>query len=357
MNRMLQMMIFLTVFVAIYAALNSYVVLRLASMLKFGQKWWLFGMIAFLTLGFPLATIIENMLPNIMTRVIYTISAFWMGMMMFFVFTLLLYEVVRLVVKLDTKIAGLTIIVFVVIVSIISAINAFGVTVKHLELPIEGLKDDIKIAQLSDIHIGTIRNGPYLDKIAKKVNELDPDIVVITGDLVDGSAPLEPHMFDELNKVKGRIFFVNGNHEVYEGVDKVYDLVRDTKIRILTNEVVSFDGIQMIGINYSESRSHVKEVLSGLDLNKTKPTVLLYHQPTEMKSAAEHGVDVMLSGHTHWGQIFPFNLFTYMVYRQYKGLYNIDGMYLYVSPGTGTWGPYMRLGSKNEITCVTLKKE
>ncbi len=164
-------------------------------------------------------------------------------------------------------------------------------------------------------------------------------------------------MFAPFNKLRAEIYFVNGNHETYEGINKVNELFNKSKITVLDNKVVPFDGIQFVGVTYSETKNHLKTILSKLKLNESKPAILLYHAPDELKIAEKEGIDLQLSGHTHAGQIAPFNLITMLRYPRYRGLYNIGKMKLYVSPGTGTWGPYMRLGSKNEITLLKLTKK
>ncbi|RME54658.1 metallophosphoesterase [Candidatus Woesearchaeota archaeon] len=245
------------------------------------------------------------------------------------------------------------IIVLVCVLSLYSIINAFFVHVNEFDLNINGLDKGLKIVQVSDLHIGTIRNSGYLNKVIDKINSIDPDMVFLTGDIVDGTAPLHKDIFMPFNKLNSRVFFVTGNHETYEGVEKVYSLFKGTKVSILKNEAVSFDGIQVIGVEFSQSKNHLKEVLSDLNLSSS-PSILLYHSPTDMEVAKSYNVSLQLSGHTHAGQILPFRFISMLFYPQQKGLYDFGKMKLYVSPGTGTWGPYMRLGSRNEITVINL---
>ena len=115
-------------------------------------------------------------------------------------------------------------------------------------------------------------------------------------------------------------------------------------------------GIQFVGIGYSDDKKLIKKKLGRLKIAKNKPSVLLYHVPLGMEHAKKKGIDLQLSGHTHKGQVFPFNYLVMIEFRYLAGLYDIDGMKLYVSPGTGTWGPPMRLGSRNEITVLKLRK-
>ena len=115
------------------------------------------------------------------------------------------------------------------------------------------------------------------------------------------------------------------------------------------------DDIQFVGIDDSDNPGHVADTLPSIAMDKSKYRILLYHRPLGWEDAREHGIELMLSGHTHNGQIFPFNLLVKTRFKKIHGLYQNGGSALYVSPGTGTWGPIMRLGSVNEITCINLR--
>jgi len=277
-----------------------------------------------------------------------------MGMMFLFFVVLLLNEIFIRIFKYHKKAAGTTIIILVVLLSLIGALNASVVSVKEVEVPIQGLNKPVTIAQMSDVHIGTIRNSGFLKKITNMTNKIDPDIVVITGDLIDATAPLHESMFAEFNKLRGKVYFISGNHETYGGTDQVYELLSESKIKILKNEIVKTNGLQIVGVDFAQEKGHLNSTLQKLKVNKKQPSVLLYHAPMDMEIAKKKGIDLQLSGHTHNGQIFPFNFITYFFFPKQKGLYDLEGMHLYVNPGTGTWGPYMRLGSSNEITLLKL---
>ncbi|MFC1733862.1 metallophosphoesterase [candidate division KSB1 bacterium] len=354
MDRIISFMLVISIFLAVYITLNSYVIIRLGGLLGIKGN-ILYYIIVIITLSLPAAMFIENRIPNMITRVAYTIAALWMGVMLFLFFTLLIYEIIRPFYEIPY--AGFIILGIVILLSIYSTVNAFSLTVKEVEVPMDNLKEEVTIAQLSDLHIGTIRNSRFLKNVAERVNELDPDIVMITGDLVDAAAPLHTSMFSDFNKLRAPVYFVSGNHETYEDLGKVYELFNDTKITPLKNEAVTWDGIQVVGIEFSESKTYLKEQLAKIKINKSKPVVLMYHPPMSMEDAKDAGIDLQLSGHTHNGQIFPFNFFVWLAFRHINGLYDLDGMYLHVSPGTGTWGPYMRLGSRNEITLLRLVPE
>ena len=347
----IRFVIFFLVFLLIYTSLNSYVVLRLGGLLGIGRN-ILYLWVVLVTFSLPVAMYVERIFPNILSRIFYTLSTLWLGILLFMLFSLLIYEAITPFYTIPH--AGKIIVIVVSVLSIISVINATGIVVKEVEVPIEKLEKNVTIVQLSDIHLGTIRNSGFLKRVIEKTNQLDPDIVMITGDMVDAIARLHGGMFSDFNRLRAPIYFVTGNHEVMEGADKVYALFNDTKIRVLRNEAVDFDGIQIIGVEYSEDKGHLGKELEKLKIDKTKPAVLMYHTPQGIEDARRAGISLQLSGHTHGGQIFPFNFLFRISFKHIKGLYNLGDMFLYVSPGTGTWGPYMRLGSRNEITILKL---
>jgi predicted MPP superfamily phosphohydrolase len=181
--------------------------------------------------------------------------------------------------------------------------------------------------------------------------------VLVTGDLFDGSAPIEEEILLPLNELNAPSYFSNGNHEEYEGLVKVRDTIANLDMQLLDNQVVTTGGLQIIGVNDRQSipkSQTLGSILDGLELEKDVPTLLMYHSPTEWDDAKQRGIALMLSGHTHNGQVYPFNLLVRMAFKYVNGLYQDGEHYLHVSPGTGTWGPPMRLGSRNQITLLSL---
>ncbi len=273
---------------------------------------------------------------------------------------LLLYGAVTLIVPIPEPAGSLLVFNLLLLLILYAIINAAQIRTTYVTVQLPKLKKDMRIVHISDIHMGTVRNGAYLAKIVRKIKPLGPEAVMLTGDLVDGSAPLKPHMFDaleELARLGIPIFYVTGNHEYYEGIENIYELLEQTHLHVLKDEVEEFKGIQIVGAQYAVEHEHLKKTLDKLKIDPKKPSILLYHMPAETNAANEKGISLMLSGHTHFGQIFPHTLLVKLAFPYIKGLYKFKNMFLYVSPGTGTWGPYMRLGSKNEITVIELKKQ
>ncbi len=227
--------------------------------------------------------------------------------------------------------------------------------------------DGFRIAQISDIHVGlTIKKG-FIEGIAEQVNELKADLVAITGDLVDGTVEhLHDHVLPLASiKSKHGSFFCTGNHEYYSGAEEWGGALEKMGIRVLLNEnqVIEKKGQKLYIAGVTDYRAerylsaHKTSVRKALLNTKVDDCViLLAHNPYSITEAGQNKVDLQLSGHTHGGQFFPWNLFVYLVYPYVKGLHKHDDTFIYVNRGTGYWGPPVRIGVPSEITLLTLKR-
>ena len=240
-----------------------------------------------------------------------------------------------------------------------SIYNARFVKLEKVNISIKDLKQGYKIAQLSDIHIGGIIDATFIRDVVKRVNDLKPDIVVITGDLIDVDVKQAKEALDEfknLNSVYGT-YYVVGNHEYFHGVEKIIESVKALGIRVLENENV-YIGEKNRGFNLAGVHdlfgyrldSHKPDIEKALSAKKDSPTILLAHQPKYIEEVKKD-VDLVLSGHTHGGQLYPFQLLVKLQQTYVSGLYqHNDDLQIYVNKGTGFWGPPMRLGTTSEIT-------
>ena len=203
--------------------------------------------------------------------------------------------------------------------------------------------------QITDVHIGS-RSAKFLELIVNRINALEPDFLCITGDFIDATGVPEEDL-KSLQELNCPIYFSIGNHERYEDLDEILVRLRNLGVQVLRTESVDARGdIQVIGVDDRDDALQVERELGRLEVKQDAFGILLYHRPRGIEAAAEAGIDLMLSGHTHNGQIFPFNLVVNRVFDKVVGMYHHDSSRLYVSQGTGTWGPVMRFGTRSEIT-------
>ena len=236
-----------------------------------------------------------------------------------------------------------------------SIVNAHRITVRRLELSSRKLDRPLRLVQVSDVHVGS-RGPGLLPRIVRRVDALEPDAVFITGDLVDLMG-LPADSLDSLGKLSAPAFFAIGNHERYVGSEAVCTRLEALGVTVLRNAAVDRGTLRIMGIDDAEARDQVERQLARIEVADHRPaayTVLMYHRPDGVRAAARAGVDLMLCGHTHNGQILPFNWMVKRFFPFIAGRFDIGDMALYVSPGTGTWGPTLRLGSVNEITLFEL---
>jgi predicted MPP superfamily phosphohydrolase len=238
------------------------------------------------------------------------------------------------------------------------------IEVQKVDIKLKNLKKEYKIAQLSDVHIGGIVDKEFIKNIVKRVNALDPDLVVITGDLVDVEIPRAIEALSELKHLKNRygVHFIVGNHEYFHDVERIIKAVKDLGIKVLENENV-YIGKEDEGFNLSgvydvfgyRVGHHMPDLYKALaNKKRNSPTVLLAHQPRFVNYVGS-GVDLMLSGHTHGGQLYPFKALVKLQQPYVSGLHeHNDELQVYINKGTGFWGPPMRLGATSEITEITI---
>ena len=276
----------------------------------------------------------------------------WMGIGFVYFVLCLLYDLVRLINPLNDQAAAAVILLMGAGLVTFSFITAQTTTHKTLRFHSHRLRKDYRLVQISDVHIGS-RSSNFLNHIVQKINMLHPDMVLITGDFLDSSR-VETKDIEALKTLAMPVYLSIGNHERYIGLDKVVPLLEETGVRVLRNNSVHIDGLQLIGIDDADDVHQVGRELANIALDPQCFKVLLYHRPLGWDSAVKAGIDLTLSGHTHNGQIFPFNWLVKQQFKLITGLHRRGHCRLYVSPGTGTWGPMMRLGSRNEITCIDL---
>jgi len=229
-----------------------------------------------------------------------------------------------------------------------SVANAFSPSVVKVPLHSRKLAAPLRFAQITDVHIGS-RSSAFLARVIAQVNDTEAQFLCITGDFIDAPGITEQEL-SALRDCRVPIYFSTGNHERYEDLDAILQRLARLGVTVLRTESAVHGAVQLIGIDDSENPAQLQRELAKLTVDTERFVLLLYHRPRGLPDAARAGVDLMISGHTHNGQIVPFNLVVGRVFEQIVGLFNQGQTQLYVSPGTGTWGPVMRLGSRGEVT-------
>lgn len=236
---------------------------------------------------------------------------------------------------------------------VFSVANAYTPSIVKVQLTSRKLASPLRFAQITDVHIGS-RSPDFLRRVIEKVNTLNADFLCITGDLVDARG-IGDKQLSALRNCDSPIYFSIGNHERYEDLEHILQCLKQLGVNTLRTDTATQGEVQLIGIDDSGHPSQVERELAKLDVARDRFVLLLYHRPHGLAAAAAAGVDLMISGHTHNGQVVPFNLVVRRVFEQAVGLFSEGLTHLYVSPGTGTWGPVMRLGSRGEITLFEIE--
>ncbi|MBW2431224.1 MAG: metallophosphoesterase [Deltaproteobacteria bacterium] len=356
-----------------------------------GLKAALFVILFFLSLSFMASFFLLQWQENSITIGYYIFAASWNALFLNLLLAALLSWIIIAAIWLagtypNTRLIAAGCLTLAVLLTAYGMWNAFHPGIKKLEIELKNLPDQWKdktIVQLSDVHLGHFYGTTFLKDLVGSVNALNPELIFITGDLFDGMAKNISHFADELNRFEAGkgVYFITGNHETYIGVNRAFNVLSQTHIKILKNEVIDINGLQVIGISYPGIKG--TDDIYGLEKMKqnsvaNKPRILLFHTPTNISPKENGGldrhfdtywipdttfslvqelrVDLQLSGHTHAGQIFPFGYLTKLIYKDYDyGLRRLSNFAIYTTSGVGTWGPPMRTGNSPEIVVIKLK--
>jgi predicted MPP superfamily phosphohydrolase len=380
MNTRLRLLLPLSIFLTVFFGLHAYLWARLINDTGLDQPFFTVATVAIVLLGAsaPLALFLR--IPALQ-RVVYL----WMGAGFLTTAALIGVDLLRLLYALARAVSPTLFAGTWAVEPRGSAFIALGIglvlvvlaleeglrppRIRRLDVPALGQAaplSGLTIVQLSDVHIAPTRGRAFLSSIVERVNKLSPDLVVITGDLVDGSVETMGDELLPLRELQARlgVAYVPGNHEHYHGGAEWIAHVASLGIRVLLNAGILLDeGAQaffLAGVDDPASRR--TDQTGGPDLDRAlhqrpdgSPTILLSHQPIGFEKAVASGVNLQLSGHTHGGQIFPFGWLVGLRYRFVAGLYRVGESHLYVSRGTGFWGPPMRLAAPSEITALELR--
>ncbi len=274
---------------------------------------------------------------------------FFLGLSPFLLISVLLFETIIFFHQFNELLAAKFSLVFSLLIGLWGLFSAMMPRVKRIQIKTHKIGDSLSFVQISDVHIGS-RSRVFLERLVRKIDSLSPKFLCITGDFIDATGVSRSELAS-LQKLNCPIFFSVGNHERYEDLNKIVERLSSLGVNVLRSEVAYPCGeIQIIGIDDQEDAKQVETELKKIYFSQNAYTILMYHRPKGFEDAQKAGIDLMLSGHTHKGQVFPFNLVVRKVFKYMSGLYRLGDSLLYVSQGTGTWGPVMRVGSFSEIT-------
>lgn len=250
-----------------------------------------------------------------------------------------------------STVAAITTVIWLLVIAL-AIRSAHVIKNTQISLSSEHINKPTTVVHISDVHIGS-RSGKFLDKVVTQVNSHEPDLVLITGDLLDSSS-VGMEDLQALASLQADTYMCLGNHERYVDLSNAITAIEKHNVIVLRSEMVESHNLQLIGIDDYEKPDKVAIELRKLLSETEQFRILLYHKPDGWQAAIDASINLMVAGHTHAGQIWPFG---YLVKRQYphmQGLFKQGLSTLYVSQGTGTWGPTMRLGTHSEMTVFTL---
>ena len=374
--------LFLAAFFTVYGLVNLYIFIRGWQALSLAPPFRLYYAIGFFIVAssFIGGRLLENVWLSAVSDVLVWMGAFWIAAMLYFFLSLLLLDLLRLVnhwvpffpsvvtahPSTAKGVAALVITGSVLLLLAAGHVNARIPRVRtlHLTIPkkVQGL-ETLNVVAASDIHLGSMIGKKRLDSMVARINALNPDLVLLPGDIVDEDlAPVIKHnLGDTLRNLSSRwgVFAVTGNHEYIGGVEEAYAYLSEHGVTVLRDRVVKVkDAFYLVGREdrsirrAGKNRKPLQELMALADPNC--PIILMDHQPFQLEEGETNGVDLQISGHTHHGQLWPLNLITRRVYELSWGYKKKNSTHVYVSCGFGTWGPPVRLGNRPEIVNIKI---
>jgi predicted MPP superfamily phosphohydrolase len=326
---------------------------------------WIKLVLGLLSVSFIAASLLAFRYTNAALRAFYRAAAVWMGLVSF----LFLAAVSSWIIFGIARLAGLNVnfhrtveLLFgaAAIAGLYGVFNAGWTRITRTTVRLANLPPAWRgrtAALISDVHLGHVRNGNFLRRLIAMTLREEPDAIFVAGDLYDGTAIdalLAAEPLNQLVAPQG-VYFVAGNHEQFGDDSKYLNAITAAGVRVLSNEKVEVDGLQIIGVPYRNATQNgqLASVLRGIGLDRGRASILLTHAPDHPEVAEAAGVSLQLSGHTHLGQFLPWSWMARRIYRQFVyGLSRIGKMQVFTSSGAGTWGPPLRLGSNPEIVVL-----
>jgi predicted MPP superfamily phosphohydrolase len=318
-----------------------------------------------LSISFVAASILAFSYTSAPVRAFYKAAAVWMGLLSFLClaapFAWISLGVASLVgVAINLHVLVEVLFALALVLGMYGVWNANWTRITRIRVKLEKLPDawrGRKAALISDVHLGHVRNRGFLQRLIAKVLDEQPDLIFIAGDLFDGTAIDAHEATEPLSRLTAPhgVYFVAGNHEQFGDDSKYLNAIAATGVRVLKNERVNVDGLQIVGVPYRDAATNggLRSALHRIPLDRERASILLTHAPDDPATAEALGFSLQLSGHTHLGQFIPWSWMARRIYRQFVyGLSRIGQMQVFTSSGVGTWGPPLRLGSNPEIVLL-----
>ncbi len=374
-----QFAVFLSVVLSVYTLVNFYIFITGLHLIPKELKFPYIILYFFLFVSYIAGRFLERKFLNKISAFFVWVGSFWLAAMVYFLLIIIAADILKLFDMLFKFLPHsyyassnnlyfiLLTIVSVLIILIAGFINAKNSVIKKLNITINktaGKLKSLKIAAVSDIHLGTIINRSRLRKIVSKINSAEPDIILLPGDVVDEDIGpvIKQNAGEQLKKLKAKygVYAITGNHEYIGGAEAACNYLTEHGIIELRDQSVKIDdSFYLVGREDRASRGFAGitrkplcELLTGIDM--TLPVILMDHQPVKLNEAEKNNIDLQLSGHTHHGQLWPFNIITKMIYEISMGYGKKGNTQYYVSCGAGTWGPPVRTGNRPEILEINL---
>ncbi len=381
--RTIDIVIFLTIVLLIYGSSNYYIFIRgWQAIPKEGLLRSIYlSLFLFLSLSYVIGRIFERVNVCAFSDAFIWIGSFWLGFMLYFFLAVVSLDILRLLnhffgifPRFVTENYGTAKLITALVIAVITGavigggyLNSISPRIKRLDLGVNkkaGNLDELNIALATDIHLGTIISNSRLTKLAGMIETIDPDVILLAGDIVDEDLKpvIEKNLGEIIKKFKSRYgtFAVTGNHEYIGGVEAANRYLRDHNITVIRDEAVLIDNAFYLAgredLTYNrytgKKRKTLEKILSKAD--DGLPVILMDHQPYGLSEAVENRVDLQVSGHTHDGQLWPGNYVVRMIFELASGYRRIENTHFYVSTGYGTWGPPVRVGQKPEVVHIRI---
>lgn len=303
------------------------------------KKIWVWGVIVLFIAVFLCMSVFATT-ANPIGKGVFIFGGIAVSMFLFLLFSVAITDIFNLIFKFSPQLRGFLSLSLASLLTLYSVWNAYTIKVREITIPINGLTQEIRAVHITDVHLGNFRGESEVKKIVHKIKELNPDIVFNTGDMFDSKTHFAEgkDVLTAFRSLNMPHYFVYGNHDEHVGVEEVIKQMRGANAKVLLNEIAYFGELQIIGLNNmlpdrnsfdmhaTTDSETIEDILNKLDIKENYPTIVLHHRPDGVKYMQENGADLLLAGHTHAGQVFPFTFIAKLMFGYNRGLYQYATM-------------------------------